>query len=606
MMKVLSAVLLALVASGQLVAGDELHEQDITKVEWWRKTNFYHIYIRSFKDSNGDGSGDLRGVISSLDYLKLIGVETLLLSPFYSSPMKDGGYDIDDYTAMNELFGSMEDFELLVSELKRRSMRIVIDFVPNHSSNKHKWFWCSERALIEPECAKYKDYYVWANSTRYNNQYPTNWLSIFGGGSAWEWSPIRKEFYLHQFLTEQPELNLRNSAVREEFKEINRFWYRKGVDGLRVDAAPHFYEDTEEWRDEPANPDWVETPWNKYASLIHIYTCSLPGVEAVMGDWHQVGEEPEFSGEPKVILAESYADNEAQLRYYGANSSARYADLPFYFGLLSIREPMRPATVVGLVTDWLEGVLRLGWPRDHGAIMPWTCWVTGNHDNHRLVNRLGKANSDAYKWIAYLLPGSPVLYYGDELPIQNADYTRISAATMQEGEMTRLIARVSMAWSSASPSAGFSTNSSTWMPLDADYEVRNVETMLASESKNELKNFIQLQSIRRKFIETLTFGDLVFYETRPVNTTLIFAMARLHDSFGQLLMLANFDETYSESVHLFGRKSLVGGEWSEPPQGGKVLMLNYIDETSSTLREGNQVELQGLVLAPNQAAILSF
>lgn len=587
-------------------------EQDINKIEWWKKTNFYHIYIRSFKDTDGNGQGDIRGIIEKLDYIKSLGVETLLLSPFYSSPMKDGGYDIDDYTAMNPLFGSMEDFENLLSGLKQRSMRLVVDFVPNHSSNQHKWFKCSERALIDVEnCGKYKDYYVWSNSTRFNNSRPTNWISLFGGETAWRWSDIRKEFYLHQFLPEQPDLNLRNPLVREEFKEIARFWLRKGVDGLRVDAVLHFLEDTINWRDEPTDPMW-RPHWDPYDRLLHIYTRSMSESATIVKDWFEVANEQEFRHRDPVIITEAYDSIPKLVEYYGKNEYERYTHMPFDFELFKLNErTLEPNFVEKTIVGWLNATRELNWPDERGAISPWTCWVTGNHDNKRPVNRVGDRNADVYKWIAYLAPGVPVAYYGDEIGMHDANFNSIPLSTVHEGEPTRLIFRSPMAWNSDEPAGGFSTSHSIWMPMNINYKTNNVESFSKSNEKNHLNNFIQLQEIRKNHIDILTFGDLVFFKNRPLESSMIFAMARTHERFGNLLLLANFDTYEKQIVHLMKRVSEFRQIVQEPPKNGKILMLNYLTHDTSTserhlLREGEQVDIQGLVLAPNQAVIIKY
>lgn len=582
-------------------------EQDLNKIEWWKKTNFYHIYIRSFKDTDGNGEGDLRGIVEKLDYLKGIGVETLLLSPFYSSPMKDGGYDIDDYTAINSKFGTMKDFEDLLDGLKKRSMRIVVDFVPNHSSNQHKWFKCSENALNDVKnCGKYKDYYVWSNSTRSNGR-PTNWISLFGGKTAWKWSEIRKEFYFHQFLPEQPDLNLRNPLVREEFKEIARFWLRKGVDGLRVDAVLHFLEDTINWRDEPQDPMW-KPHWDPYDRLLHIYTRSLSESATIVEDWHKVAAEPEFGGN-RVIITEAYDSIPKLIEYYGPKPDKRYADMPFNFELFRFkRSNMVPNYVEKVVTAFINATERLNWPKENGAKSPWICWVTGNHDNTRITNRVGP-NSDAYKWLAYFLPGVPVSYYGDEIGMHDAIFNQIPQKTVDEGEPTRLIFRSPMAWSSAKPSADFSTNSTIWMPLNHNYQEHNVESMKKGDGKNFLKNFLQLQTIRKKFLNTLVFGDLIFYQNHPIESSMVFSMARTHEKFGNLLMLVNFDSFQKETVNLLAKLDEIGRPVTtngEPPKRGKILMLNYIENNNSKLVENQEIDLAGLVLSPNQAVLIEF
>lgn len=607
---VLAACLLLCVAGGG--TRGQAEEQDINKLEWWKKTNYYHIYIRSFKDTDGNGEGDIRGLVDKLDYLKSIGVETLLLSPFYSSPMKDIGYDIDDYVAINERFGTMQDVDDLIAGLKARGMRLVLDFVPNHSSNQHKWFQCSERALIDPvNCGKYKDYYIWSNSTQFNGSLPTNWISLFGGKTAWLWSPIRKEFYLHQFLPEQPDLNLRNPLVREEFKEIARFWLRKGADGLRVDAVLHFLEDVK-MRDEPEDPMWRPN-WNPYDRLLHIFTRSMSESATIVKDWHLVAQEPEFGGN-RVIITEAYDNIPKIIEYYGTSPTNRFADMPFNFELFKLTEKtFNPDFIQQTVFDWLNATALLGWPHEHGAVSPWTCWVTGNHDNKRIHNRLGYRNLDLFKWISHLIPGVPVNYYGDEIGMEDAEFDAIPKRTVEEGEPTRLVFRAPMAWNSDGPTGGFSSNPDTWMPMNENFRAKNVETMMRAEGKNHLKNFIQLLQVRQKYLETLVFGELLFYRNQPGVGSNMLAMARTHPRFKSLLLLANLDANRSEQVTRLTTKSAAGEQVPNAalPKRGKIIMLNYIaaaaiDGSQQQLAEGQTVELIGLRLAPSQAVLLEL
>lgn len=249
----------------------------LTNDQWWRKTVFYQIYPRSFKDSNGDGIGDLKGITSKLDHLKATGIDATWLSPIFQSPMIDFGYDISDYKAIHAEYGTMDDFHELISKAKELGIKIILDFVPNHTSDQCEWFIKSANRE-----AGYEDYYVWRDGLVSDDGEavpPNNWVSVFYG-SAWTYHPIRKQFYLHQFTKEQPDLNFRNPKVKDEMKDVLRFWLDKGVDGFRIDAVNHLFED-EEFKDEPASGK--ETDPLSYDFLDHIYTkdlvnCFFPSV----------------------------------------------------------------------------------------------------------------------------------------------------------------------------------------------------------------------------------------------------------------------------------------------------------------------------------------
>lgn len=581
--------------------------QSVEEVEWWKKTNLYHIYVRSFRDSDGNGQGDLRGIVEKLDYLKEIGVDTLLLSPFYSSPMADAGYDIDDYYKVNERYGTLNDFDDLVSGLRERNMHIIVDFVPNHSSIKHMWFNCSEYALLDPvNCGKYKDYYVWSESTRFEGKYPTNWVSVFGGGPAWTWSPIRQAFYLHQFLPEQPDLNMRNPLVLDEFKNIVRFWLRRGADGLRVDASSFQFENTYDWPDEPLNPKWKEGE-DPYLRLEHTATRALPESSSILKEWRDIAAK-EFEGD-RVIIIEAYDALPDLIADYGPNPGMRYCDMPFNFDLMALQhmyDTVKPAYMRKLLSTWLSATVRLQWPSERGgAHSPWSCWVTGNHDNKRIVNRLGRGALDWYKWLAYLAPGVPVNYYGDEIGLRDVDYNSIPNTTIAEGEPTRLVFRAPMAWNSEEPSAGFSSSEHIWMPLNPDFKTNNVEMLKKAEGKNALKNFMQLQRIRQDYLSIFVFGDLVMFPNHPNSTSSIFSMARTHPKYGNLLMVANVNPEDRETVRLRTTyKSVMRHEPDvSPPSTGRVLLSNFETEH---MFEGKDIYLEGLELDPNQALLILY
>lgn len=260
--------------------------------DWWENANFYQIYPRSFQDSDGDGIGDLKGISQRLEYFKYLGITGIWLSPVFSSPMEDFGYDISDYCEIHYEYGTMADFDELLQRCKELDIKLVLDFVPNHSSDQHKWFKASSDPN-HPEHKKYKDYYVWHDGKKAQNGTvlgpPSNWLSIFRY-SAWTYHEKRKQYYLHQFLPSQPDVNFRNPDVCSEMEEILRFWFDKGVDGFRIDAIPFLYETKEnltinKYDDEPksgyCNP-------NEHCYLNHPFTADLDETFEMVYQWRKV------------------------------------------------------------------------------------------------------------------------------------------------------------------------------------------------------------------------------------------------------------------------------------------------------------------------------
>lgn len=298
--------------------------------DWWQNGNFYQIYPRSFQDSNDDGVGDLNGITSRLEYLKDLGVTGIWLSPIFQSPMKDFGYDISDYTQIHEEYGTLQDFQSLANACKKLNIKLILDFVPNHSSDQHEWFTKSEA-----NDATYKDFYLWnegtllANGTRVP---PNNWLSIFRG-SAWKWSDKRKAFYYHQFLAEQPDLNYRNPALVEQMKSILRLWLDRGVDGFRIDAVPYLFE-TESLLDEPLSNNCNDTQDHCY--LKHIYTSDVEDTFDMIYQWRALTDKykADHGGDTRILMTEAYTSLPNTLRFYG-NATALGSQIPFNFELIS-------------------------------------------------------------------------------------------------------------------------------------------------------------------------------------------------------------------------------------------------------------------------------
>ncbi|XP_042871777.1 maltase A2-like [Penaeus japonicus] len=380
---------------------EEMEEEDLEELPWWKTSIVYQIYPRSFMDSNGTGTGDLLGIASRADYLRDLGVGAVWLSPVFTSPMADFGYDVSNFTDIDPVFGDLQDFDFFLQEMHDRGLKVILDFVPNHTSDQHEWFLKSVQRE-EP----YTYYYVWADPAGYNVTGdpipPSNWLSVFRG-SAWEWVEERQQFYLHQFLPQQPDLNFRNSDVREEMKNAMRFWLDRGVDGFRVDALKFLYEARNLYEDEPiAQDSEVEDPL-QYEFLEHTLTVDQPETFDALAEWRDLLNEYE----DRFLMAEVYADVNETMKYYG-NETHPLADFPFNFRLIDSfqsRDNLTGESVKAVIDEWMLSLPEGKWPN----------WVIGNHDNSRVASRLGSDLVDAFNMMTLLLPGTPVVYYGEEI-----------------------------------------------------------------------------------------------------------------------------------------------------------------------------------------------
>ncbi|RYZ49212.1 MAG: alpha-amylase, partial [Sphingobacteriales bacterium] len=271
---------------------------------WWQSGVFYQIYPRSFHDSNGDGIGDLKGICSRLDYLRWLGVTAIWVSPFYPSPMKDFGYDVADYTGIDPLFGTMDDFDALLAAVHERGLKLILDFVPNHTSDQHPWFLESRSSRDNPK----RDWYIWKDPAEDGGP-PNNWLAMFGG-TAWEWDEATGQYYYHAFLKEQPDLNWRNPQVIQAMLEAMDFWLRKGVDGFRVDVMWHMIKDAA-FRDNPANPDYQ--PWQAtYEQLFPVYSTDQPEVHEVVRAMRALLD----SHQDRMMIGEIYLPVHKLVTYY--------------------------------------------------------------------------------------------------------------------------------------------------------------------------------------------------------------------------------------------------------------------------------------------------
>ncbi|MBV9262283.1 MAG: DUF3459 domain-containing protein [Pseudolabrys sp.] len=443
------------------------------KAPWWQSAVIYQIYPRSFADSNDDGVGDLNGIRARLPYLADLGVDAIWLSPIYVSPMADLGYDISDHTAIDPLFGTMADFDALLETAHARGLRLVLDFVPNHTSIEHRWFRESRASRRDPK----RDWYIWRDPAPDGGP-PNNWLSEFGG-SAWAYDQASGQYYYHAFLAQQPDLNWRNRDVRAAMHDVMRFWLAKGVDGLRVDVLWHLMKD-DQFRDDPVNPDFRDSD-PPYKRLLHTSSADRPEVRNVVRELRQVVDE--FSH--RVLIGELYLPLERVVAYYGDRLDG--AHLPFNFSL--IETAWRAKDIAALIRHY-EGLLPQG---------AWPNWVLGNHDRPRIASRVGEAQARLAATLLLTLRGTPTLYYGDEIGLPQVEIAAGEVRDPWEKNVPgfglgRDGCRTPMQWDTT-VQAGFST-SEPWLPLSKDATARNVAEQQRDEG-SLLHLYRRLFALRR-------------------------------------------------------------------------------------------------------------
>ena len=433
---------------------------------WWQHAVIYEIYPRSFQDSNGDGIGDLNGILKRLDYLVLLGVDAIWISPIYPSPMADFGYDVADYCGIDPIFGTIQDFDRLLAEAHRRGLKVILDFVPNHTSDQHPWFLESRSSRDNPK----RDWYLWRDQ-------PNNWLSHFGG-SGWEYDEKTDQYYYHSFLKQQPDLNWRNPEVKAAMFDALRFWLKKGVDGFRVDVMWLMIKD-DQFRDNPPNPGYRlgQASNNR---LLPIYNSDRPEVHDLVAEMRAVVDEfPQ-----RVLIGEIYLPVPQLMTYYGQGSERRKS--AFQLPVAAMRMERR----VGGAGDF-----RLPGRLPEGA---WPNWVLGNHDTARIATRIGTRQARVAAMLLLTLPGTITMYYGEELGMCNVpippDQVQDPSEKNEPGlGLGRDPERTPMPWD-GSPSGGFTTGL-PWLPLGDEHEIVNVEALERDDYSilRLYRNLIQLR-----------------------------------------------------------------------------------------------------------------
>jgi alpha-glucosidase len=518
---------------------------------WWKDGIFYQIYPRSFRDSDADGVGDINGIIDRLPYLARLGVNVVWLSPIFPSPMADFGYDISDYTGIDPLFGTMEDFEALVEAAHTNGLKIILDLVPNHTSEQHPWFVQSRSSRDNPK----RDWYIWRDAGPYGAP-PNNWLSEFGG-SAWAYDGATGQYYYHAFLAEQPDLNWRNPAVREAIYDVMRFWLRKGGDGFRVDVIWHLIKD-EQFRDNPPNPFYREgrPPHEK---ILTQYSTDQPEVHEVVAEMRRVTEE--FGS--RVLIGEIYLPLERLVAYYG--NDLRGAQMPFNFALISTLWSAR--SIEKIIADYEAALPAGAWPN----------WVLGNHDRPRVASRVGQDQTRVAAMLLLTLRGTPTLYYGDEIGMRQVaiapDQVRDPFERNVPGiGVGRDGCRTPMQWD-ATPNAGFSAVT-PWLPVAGDFMHENVVN-LDADAQSILNLYRELIKLRKQmpaltsgdYAPLAAQGDVLLYRRLNEDESVVIALnlgaepvsvTSTSIGFGSEILLSTFLDRQHESVE--GALDLRGNE----------------------------------------------
>ncbi len=532
----------------------------LNSIPWYRRSVVYQIYPWSFKDSNGDGIGDLRGIIQKLDYLNdgpdSLNIGAIWLSPIYPSPMKDFGYDISDYCDIDPRFGNMEIFEELVEKAHLKDVKIIMDLVTNHTSIEHPWFVESRSSKDSPK----RDWYVW-HDPKPDGSAPNNWLSV-SGGSMWALDKKTNQYYLHNFLPEQPDLNWRNTEVQAEMRKIIEFWIKKGVDGFRVDAASHFVEDSK-FRDDPLDTTYIEGKTDPYKKFIHSFSTNQPEMKEVIGLMCDIADE----NKDIFIVSEAYLGLEDIKKFYRFCNSPVHA--PFNFALMSL-----PWTAKDF-RDSIDSYDACLLPQDVPV------YVLGNHDRARIATTRGPKQARAAALLLLTLRGTPFVYYGEELGMQNVGIPKKDLKDgflkTSDGTFGRDAERTPMQWDS-SPHAGF-TKGKPWLPVSKDFEIVNVEYQ--KEDPHSMFNLYRTLIKFRNKSQALLKGSY-----RSIETTCPDVFGYIRESeHEKLLVLINFSNKIVAEPLQFG--------------SGTLIATTYMDHADFVVSKE-------ITLRPNEACLISL
>ena len=516
------------------------------QMEWWRGAVLYQVYPRSFMDGNGDGVGDIPGLISRLDHIAALGVDGIWLSPVFTSPMKDFGYDVADYCDIDPLFGTLKDFDQLVAACHARGLKLIIDQVYSHTSDRHAWFAESRQSRDNPKA----DWYVWADP-KPDGSPPNNWIAVFGG-SAWTWDSRRRQYYLHNFLIEQPDLNLHNPEVQNAILGVARFWLDRGVDGFRLDVA-NYYTHDRQLRDNP--PSGLKSAAKPWAMQRHLYSVDQPETLPFVERLRALTDE-----KPGRMMVAELGSDEPVKRMAEYTSGAHRFHTAYSFVFLT------RAFDAAYVRERIEELAR----EDASA---WPAFAFSNHDFPRIASRWAKTVGGERPeplWtktlIALLttLRGTAFLYQGEELGLPEADvpFERLQdpdGIAFWPGYKGRDGCRTPMPWTDETPYAGFSSHE-PWLPVDP----RHLAMSVARENSdaNSTLAFARQWLAFRQSIRTLKTGDMAFFDAKTeASDVLAFTRSDAEASYALLFNLA-LEETWA---------TLPPGDWSEAfPLGGRI------------------------------------
>ncbi|KAF1407948.1 Neutral and basic amino acid transport protein rBAT, partial [Spheniscus humboldti] len=448
-------------------------------LDWWQASPIYQIYPRSFKDSNMDGNGDLKGIQEKLDHIMYLNIKTIWITSFYKSPLKDLGYGAEDFYDIDPMFGSMSDFENLLSAIHDRGLKVIMDLIPNHTSDKHRWF-----QLSRNRTGKYTDYYIWQDCTQAAGLVtpPNNWVSVFGN-SSWQFDDVRKQCYFHQFGKDEPDLNFRSLAVQQEIHDIIKFWLGKGIDGFSFSALKFLLEATH-LRDEPQvnksqNPESITA----YSQLYHDYTTTQVGMHDIIRSFRQTMNQ--FSSEPgryRFMGSDGHEDIEATMMYYGT-TFIQEADFPFNFNLINMKN-LSGNSIFEAVNLWMKNMPAGKWPN----------WAVGSPNAARISSRIGKEYVNVMNMLLLTLPGTPVTYYGEEIGMENIVSENVSEEHINSDPVVTFPEKSPMQWD-GEVNAGFTEGNSSWLPVNSDYQSVNVEIQM-TWSNSTLNLYRELTLLR--------------------------------------------------------------------------------------------------------------